>query len=70
MNNNKELEEKLIKVLKVYEDGDEEFIANILLMANRDYERKIMLDNILSNDNITYEDIVLMSLELRRNRKK
>lgn len=58
----------LIEMLKIYSENDDEFIIGILNDLETDYERNLVLEYIKKNINVSYESILLFSLEIEQNR--
>lgn len=59
----------LINKLKLYWENDEEFIIGVLNDLKTDEERELVIDYIDNGKDVTYENIILLSLELCNMRK-
>ncbi len=60
----------LIDKLKLFWENDEEFIIGVLADLETDLERQQVIDYIDSGENVTYESIILLALELEQSRNK
>lgn len=68
---NKHLSKKayeLINELKVYSEGDEEFVVGVLNDLDTDDEIQHLIDFINFGQDVSYESIILFALDLRQNR--
>lgn len=59
----------LIEKLKLFWENDEEFIVGVLVDLESDYERQQVIDFIDNGENVNYESIILLSLELCQQRE-
>lgn len=60
----------LIDKLKLFWENDEEFIIGVLVDLETDFERQQVIDYIDNGENVTYESIILLALELEQSRNK
>lgn len=59
---------QLIDKLKAFSEGDEEFILGVLIDLKSDDEREIVIKYIDEGNDVSYENIILVALELNQQR--
>lgn len=70
--NNKKISQTtllLIEKLKLFWENDEEFIIGVLVDLKSDSERQQLIDYIDNGKDVSYESIILFSLELGQKSK-
>ena len=69
MEKTSEIAKELIEMLVDLSD-DDEFVLGIMTDLETDDERKIVIDYINNGEDVTYENLILLSLHLNNKREK
>ena len=69
MGKTSETAKELIEMLVDISD-DDEFVLGIMTDLETDAERKIVIDYINNGEDVTYENLILLSLHLNNKREK
>lgn len=67
MSNAVEIKEQLIKKLRTVSD-DKEFLLSIINHARHVDDRKVLIEYLEKGEDVTYENLILLSLELYEKR--
>ena len=60
---------RLIERLRTFTD-DDDYVIGILAYSPYDEDRKLIIDYIDHGEDVSYENVILSSLEVRQRRKK
>lgn len=60
---------KLIDKMAKYAENDDEFILGMLVTLKTDKERKKVIEYIDEGNDVSYENLILLSLEIKEQRK-
>lgn len=60
---------QLIERLRTFTD-DDDYVIGILAYSPYDEDRKLIIDYIDHGEDVSYENVILFSLEVRQRRKK